>query len=418
VSGAWKSRRLSNVLTCGFLGRFSTAATSGNPHTSSLQFALEADFDAVRIIIPNSVTSDVTGVKATISAGTQAGANGSATAIDPTASSGGVWTPVTFAGSSTVTLPAGTSVDAVSWTASDWMRCSSLPRADGGTQPLLWVRLLIPGANANRPAWYFGGITDWETEATVAGRIRRFRSQANTDGVTAGSEGNFTTSSISNFNCTPCYVQYLSRKTGVTVMIPGDSIMEGTGAVSQRGWQFTGRDAVSTPNAPVELCTVAIAGSNSTTWRTRLAALINTVNPDYVTVPAYEVNDQATPMAGTGQSISRSNAQQAVKLASDNGAVPISITGCPSNEAAKALGAGDSLRRSINADVRALPSGRAWMDFDALLAGSAVASGQVEFIPAYTTDGLHPNTVGHGVLGASAFAPALRNILAANGMST
>lgn len=320
VSGYEKSRRLGNVLTCGFLGRFTTAATSGNPHTSQMQFGLEAHFDAVRLIIPNSVGASITGVQAIISAAAQAGANASAAALDPT-SVGGSWSTVTFGGSSTVTLAAGTSLDAVSWTVSDWIRCSSLPRSDGGTQPLLTVRILIPGANANRPGWYFGSLTNWETEALVNGRIRRFRSQANTDGV--NTPANFTGSSISNYNCTPVYVQYLSRKTGLTVMVVGDSIFEGSGVASRRGWQFIGRDLVSTTELPIELCTVSIAGANSATWLARLASIIGTVNPDYVVVPAYEVSDQATPMDGTGQAISRFNAQQAVKAVTDALAIQI-----------------------------------------------------------------------------------------------
>lgn len=144
------SRRLGNILTRGFSGSLSTQATGGNPHTTHIQMALEAHFDAVRIIIPNSVTSAISGVTAKFTAAGAAASAGASGAIAP---ADGAWKTVTWGGSSSVTLAAGASANAPSWTVSDWIVARSFERTDGGVQPLLLARVHVPGANANRPAW-------------------------------------------------------------------------------------------------------------------------------------------------------------------------------------------------------------------------------------------------------------------------
>lgn len=411
--GYARSRRLGNMLTKGFQGRLNTQATGGNPHTTHIQFALESHYDAVRIIIPNSVTSAITGVTARVSAGGAAGAAGSSTAIAP---SDGAWPNVTWAGASSVTLPAGVSIDDASWTVSDWVTVNSLDRTDGGTLPLLHVRVYIPGANANRPSWAASGLTAWETEATVAGRIVRPRTQA-VDGVTT--LGNFTTGgSVSNYQCVPVYVQYASRVDGITVMVVGDSIDEGAGATSQRGANFLAQAAVSTMSAPVEFCVAAIGGSNSTAWRARLEALIDKVKPDYVLFPGFEVNDTATPMTTANIKMMRGNIERARSIVASNGAVPIIRTGIPANATgtfAKAWGSSDSMRQMLNAERRGTVK-YLLADYDNALAGAVNGSGQIEFGAGYTTDALHPNDAGHERISTAVLSPLLRQLQAVNGL--
>jgi lysophospholipase L1-like esterase len=422
-SGACRPRRpscASAILSKSFQGRYLTAATSGADNTTSYQFGLEADYDAVRIIIPNPVTAAVTGVKAAITAGqsnvANAGTNGSAAAIDPTANNTlGTWSTLLWSGAGSVTLPAGTSLDVPSYTASDWMKIRSVPRADGGTQPLLWLRIFVPGAgNANAPASYHGGLgTTWDIESSCAGRLIRMRGQG-VDGV--GTINSFTTSSTpAYFNC-PVIVQYLSRKTGLTVLVVGDSIDEGTGATDQLGWHYVAKHAVSTKDSPIELCVQAIAGANSATWLSRLNACIAAVTPDYVSLPIYEVNDQATPMASFGIMTSQFNAELAKKAALDNRAVPIIRTGNPSTVAVKAFTATDSLRQNLNDQMRLQGSAINLMDSDAVLAGDSGSNGQRVPIASLDADGIHPNDAGHLAIAQAQAIPLFRRLLSANSM--
>lgn len=412
--------RLGCMLTKGFLGQFSTAV-NGADHTTAIQFGLEAHFDAVRIIIPNSVTATITGVKARVSAAGAAGASNSSTAVAP---SDGSWPNITWAGSSSVTLPAGTSGDDPSWTVSDWVTVNSLDRTDGGTQPLLHVRIFIPAANANRPAWigsalassYANLATIWAEEAQCAGRLVRCRTQA-VNGV--DTLGNLTIGgSASDYLCVPVIVQYASRVNGITVMVAGDSIDEKAGGNGRRGWQDIAQAAVSTTSAPVEFCTVAIGGSNSTTWRTRAEKVIAAVQPDYCMFPGFEVNDTATPMTAANIKTMRGNIERMRAISIENMAVPIMRTGIPSTAtggSGKNWDSSDSLRIALNNERRAL-RGALVCDFDASLAGTADADGQIQFANGLSDDGLHPNDAGHQRLATERVVPLLNSLLSANGL--
>jgi lysophospholipase L1-like esterase len=305
-----------------------------------------------------------------------------------------------------------TSVDAPSFTVTDWVKEYSRPRIDGGAQPLLWIRIMFPGANANVPAQYQSPsiTTTWEQESSCAGRLYRMRGQA-VDGVNTISA--FTTGSTANYFGAPVIIQYLSRKTGITVLVIGDSIDEGVGATDRLGWQHIAKHVASSVNAPIEVCTQAIGGANSATWLARLNLILNTVNPDYVMYPGYEVNDQATPMAAFGINTSRFNAHQARKAATDVNAVPIVRTGIPSDTAQKAFTATDSLRVGLNGVLRSNATSQLVFDADAVMAG-VTTGGQVQLAAAYDADGIHPNDAGHQALADQKVIPLFRQIISVN----
>jgi hypothetical protein len=406
------SRRLGNILTRGFSGSLSTQATGGIPHTTHIQMALEAHFDAVRIIIPNSVTSAISGVTSKFTAAGAASTAGTSGAIAP---ADGAWKTVTWGGSSSVTLAAGTSANAPSWTVSDWIAARSFERTDGGVQPLLLVRVHVPGTNANRPAWAQASLTAWETEASVAGRIFRPRTQA-VDGVST--LGDFKIGgSVSEYTCVPFFVQYASRQLGITVMVIGDSIDDGAGASSRRGWQYLAQAEVSTVGAPVEVVSAAIGGANSAAWRSRVAAAVAAVQPDYVILPWFEVNDTNVPMTSSHIQAMAGSIGAALSDIREAGAVPILRTGIPVNATgtfAKAFGSSDSLRRDRNSELLAGFPAELIMDADSSVAGEDDGNGQIEFAAGLTTDALHPNDSGHAAIAEQVAAPLFSKLLVAN----
>lgn len=410
-----QAKKLSNVLTKSFIGRYTTVA-NGADHTTSIQMALESPYDAVRFIIPNSVTSSIANCKMKITTG---GAAGTAGTYGAQAPSDGSWKSVLVGGSATFTLAAGTSVDVPSFTVTDWYDLSSATRTDGGTLPLLWARILIPAAAANRPAYNYASFTKWETESEVAGRIFRCRTQA-VNGV--DTLGNFTTAgSASDYQCVPIIVQYRTRVNGVTVMVAGDSIYEKAGSTSRYGWQDISQAAVSTPSRPVEIATMAIGGSNSTTMAARINACLSVINPDFCILPGYEVNDMSAPMTQAEINLNERNVETSLGYLRAADVVPSIATGLPTNPVAdgtgtdfpKDYGSSDALRRARNERIRAM-RGVYVLDFDAVLAGATDGDGQVSFATGTTDDALHPNNTGHDLLADECVIPFLRGLAAVN----
>ena len=87
-----------------------------------------------------------------------------------------------------------------------------------------------------------------------------------------------------------------------------------------------------------------------------------------------------------------------------NDVLPIAWTMLPANytgSQAKQYGATDSFRRDWNAETLALgPRGQYALDFSTQVSGAAHATGQVEFAPGMTDDGLHLNDAGNDALAA------------------
>jgi len=411
-AGNIPSRRLGNTLTKGFLGRFTTKV-NGADHTTHVQTTLEGHYDAVRLIIPNSVTSSIAGVKAKC---TSSGTAGTAGTTGSTAPSDGTWKTFLWSASSSVTLAAGTSADAPSWTVSDWLAVNSLPRADGGTLPLFTVRIYIPAAAANRPAYFYTGIQNWEDETLVAGRIFRPRTQA-VNGV--DTLGNLTAGgSVTEYDCVPFFIQYASRVTGMTVLVAGNSRFEKAGSTHRYGWQDMAQAAVSSVNAPVEFCTVAIGGSNSATTLTRLAATLPLFTPDYTIIAGCDTNDLNQPITAANINTTRTNIQQQINTIVQNNSVPIIATDAPASvggTSGKTYGTSDSLRRDLNDAVRAVRN-RKLLDFDRTTAGTTNA-GQVEISTSYTTDNLHLNAAGHQAIATADVVPAVNDLLLVNGLT-
>lgn len=382
-----------NLLTAGPPdGKYIVTANS-TEYTFHLQMELEGRVNAVRILIPNGDTSEVSGVKAAIGFGAVLGAHTDADAITP---SGG-WTNITWDGSATVDLPAGTSGSVPSWSASDWIDVQSLERTDGGERPVVHVRILATGAITRISA------NDYDDHQVVGSADRVYRQRRQTvDGITT--PANFT-SNTWNDACHVCLIQYMTDVPGLCVAGFGDSIMGGTGATLRgNAWGLRGCSAVSTLDLPVQWLNCGEGNSNGATWAAKAAALLAVMgpssSPNLIMVPIGGPNDASGTLETSEVNDMRNDfaliKRHIATLAPSATLLP--VTWIPENASSTDYGATDSLRRDYNDRARA----GSWsvMDADAILAGVMDVDGQVEFLAGTTDDGLHPNDTGHELLGA------------------
>jgi hypothetical protein len=410
VSQKFAAVRYSNVLTKSWAGRLNTKA-SGADYTCQTRTVLETPFHQVRIGILNSVTSSIENVQAMIGTAVNPGpADGSGSANNAVSQ----WTNLTFAESATVTLAAGTSLNVPSITWSDWVNAGvTRVRSDGGTLPVLVVRVQIPAAAANIPCWHYTDTTGWQVDdATTApvGRFWRMREQ-NVLAATSASATNFTTTTAAT-QIVPVVIQYVPRNAqGITVMLLGDSTVEGTGGdLRNHGYDDVGRALVSTNDTPVELCNLAIAGAAfaATSFPDRTAWL-DQITPEYLFCPVFSINNVSPPsMTSTDFDLMSLRRGPMEKDAGLYGARFVYATGLPVNASAEAY-TNDQERVAFNnaCIVRNQNGGIVFDAAQSVSAKTTLDSGQVEYAPGMTSDAVHPSTRGYTVLGYR-FAGLLR----------
>jgi len=396
VSGAGKSRSLKKLLC----GRLKTLALAAD-HTTHLQMELEAPFYAIRIGVPNIHTATIPNVKAAVGPQTTAFAAGNSSNLN---TSGG-WINATFAGASSVTLPARVAAERPSWTWTDWIYCPSVARADGGTRPLLVARVEIPSASAQASIPQ-NGLSNWSDGVTNGGRLFRRSSQAVLGVTTTGS---MTSATITNTDFVPLAVEYaLANGVGRQFMIVGDSTVEGVGPGDLYGHVQQAVQDTSTITAPADYFNGALHGQTAAVYTEYLNDAIAMVDPDVLIFSPYSVNSFSTTIStGTMQQY-RGVAGRALALAGQRDASVLLLTGLPCNATFKAI-TGDSLRRTLNAELLANAAPNvAVADIGGLYAGTTNGSDQQEIGAGLSDDGVHPNATGYALLKTAVAAAIAR----------
>ena len=382
-----------NIGTRIFGGRMGTFDNT-TQQTFHVVLTTAQHFDAVRLIFANGTTSAATVGVAKVSPlsdlSTESNQN----------NSGGTWTSVTFAGgAATGTIPAaGGASFRRSFLLSDWISVSSLDRVDGGTFPAIAVRAYIStsgtiGVVGNGT----DSFTNWPTNPT--GRIHIMRNQAG-DQVTAPAGFSSTT----NTSQSPIVgIQYAARGRVVTVMGIGDSITEGRGTYKGEGFGMPACAAISDING------VAVEWSNcgwSSASPPQIMAFgldaLQYLTPDILVLPNGSPNVSSAPLTTAGITVCRQMLYRLLAECQTKGVRPLIWTWLPNNDTVKAWNSSDSLRRAWNDTTRQLATQRGLivLDADAILAGVANGSGQIQMLAGSTSDGIHPNDSGNALLAA------------------
>lgn len=370
-----------------------TYATSGSNSTWSLQCAVPDDFVAVRVILANHHTADITGVTCCASSG--------GTATDRV-NNAGTWTTGTFNnGSATGTLPLAASTADPTLTVSDWINVRSVARADGGSYKLAYVRIMVPGAaNAAIPMHGFGSaMTAWRGKSDGmewAWTIQTGDFVTTPSGMTGASDVH---------NCCIVGVQYLT-KNGATISNAffGDSITSGTGAtIPGNNW---GHRASTSYGIHAAAANCGIAGQTMLQVLTRAKRYIPLLKPTHVWLPTFSPN--GTPISAVVANQQYMQIMQVVDLCRQYGATIIFWSGCPratssANTASYYSNSDDDFRKNLALSLGAI--GVTLCDIAAVMSDTNVLGTASKWSSsAATADGIHPSEAGYVTMAAAALA--------------
>lgn len=277
------------------------------------------------------------------------------------------------------------------WT--DWMHVPPHRRTDGGAFNLLLILVKFSGTVAIYRA--VGASYD-----DVSGG--RFVRSYVTAGDAATDPANFT--SVTRSTRTPgLTVQYIPQTPVVQVMANGDSTEASvTNHVARAVF------ALSTPQRPIELCTVATGGLAATEYAQKLRPIMRAGQTSIVFLKMW------SPNAGTSLADSERGWAENMQLAADvqaAGGVPVLMAPYP-NPGRITTAAQEAIRLEMVRRCReAEAAGAKILDLDLLMSNGAVpvAGNKPEF---YVNDGTHPEEEGLALIAELATTPLLRSILA------
>jgi lysophospholipase L1-like esterase len=246
----------------------SGAANDASGYTYHTAIVMPGQSNRVRIIIQNNNAAAATlGPFAVSTRGSDTDLNGS----------GGTWTPVTFGGSATVTIPGQLETNVPSVRVSDWIPITPEPNNDGLGRTIYCVRAFHPAAVDPYPST--GPGHDVSDMAALADGYYWLARRETGDHVTDPT-GFTDTTNVGALGA----VIGIEQAVGKTVMTVGDSIVFGTGA-TVLGDSFGHRLAtsLSTPSVPVSNFNQAWQGMDTEKNYARLAETLTAgISPDVV----------------------------------------------------------------------------------------------------------------------------------------
>ncbi len=394
------------------------AVSGGVLYTLSGQWGLEADFSLVRLVYSSPAAAGYSIVLAKVSPSSAVG-DGHSPVNAAGANDFTMFVPVTFNNAGLDVSPqdqatwgSGTATFAVPDNAgsllqppryySDWVRVLSLPRTDGGVNPLLMTRHLTDNTNTYRCA--STGTQNWPPLAQ--GRTLSAYHRQNVDSVTtpallAGPTGPL------NF-LTPDGVQYVAPEVGFTVLSVGDSITQGFGSGTLfHSWGYLSSLALSTPSRPISYWNQGWQGGVSADFIANGYAAFKVARPDVVTIQTWTQNETGT------QAAADASWERAIAFADyvmKQGAVPVLMGPPPASNTS--AGVTEAARLSVR--TRMLQAGAYGMpvlDWEAAL-GTGGNPNRIQSA-LIAADAIHPNDAGNAVMDRLVFRPVLARILRA-----
>jgi len=393
-----------NVLSRAVLGSVTAGSNfaASNAHTYHHLLELGADFQAIRIAIPNLEAGAVNGVTAAVAVTAS-----KTSTINPTVGTGltndmtSGWVQATFSSATSVNLPARISANVPSVTWSDWIPLKSLPRSDSGTYPLLMVRITHPSGTAA-----FTYIAANQNINHVAlGSKEWLVIRQGVDGVTTPTD--FTNTGATSTMALYA-VQARVNRPSTTILFVGDSLTEGRPGpgTDGNGWARRLVDALSTAARPVSGVNHGRSGQSTADFYTRAIARLSDIRPEIAYMSPYSPNDNVSSENNLNKMIAR--AMDFVYQCQLLEIKPVISTCVPSEGTANGafMTAMDTFVRDLAAQ-RNIPM----LDWRLVLDDDPTAGGGSGlFKSGLKFDAWHPNNAGHQAMADHA-VPIIRRIL-------
>lgn len=387
---------------------------STSNYSSTQKLEVEAPFSAVRVMWRNRKGSTLVGCKALVgvtetndfSTGDKLAApviNGTAYPVVAAGTTVNGFRATTYAGAATVTVPAATTKQ--QFKISDLVPLSSIPRADGGTRPLLLLRNYINGTVSGFP-FSAGGDAARAPINAMRGRTIQVGESYNDGVATPGATFDVGTVSIESEPIITFTRPVLS------VWGVGDSITQGSGLVADyfSTWGARACFDVSSAELPVVWANFGSSTSSSASYLNTIENALEAGAP----APSVIVTNSASINTVTGFPTARSiewaraDAYRLLGICRKF-SVPI-IIWWPTLPNGDTDSAGDALLKAFAAEMRAVAArdGIIWTAAMASLGNGAVPErikAEFDF-----GDGTHPNELAIDTVMAPALAAELRGI--------
>lgn len=395
---------------------FGTGATGAN-FTFLCELEAPAEFDAVRFVMLNGATG-----------GTKSIGLAKAAVVDALGNNGSglTWSSFTFNSSATATLsdaptrvagstttyavPAATGTGATLQPGvciSDWLDLRSIARTDGGTKPLLQIRVYLPDAGTTGVA-VTAAATDFDGKTGMKWRT----AIGNGDGVTTPSGSNITATSSSTQWLAVTMVQFCCRGSIVQTATFGDSLDQGYGGATDTtgyyGYPAVAVDTLNAANTSVKFSAMnhSIAGQTTAQSYLWATSILPNSGLDFAVLHVWSPNDGSS---AAQFDLDINYVTSFIALCKKHGIVPIIRTAIP-DAIAMTSGAIDARRLTANATALSMLATNNGLLFDA---NSVVSDGATpqRMITGYAVpDGRHCSQTGYNALGAN-FAQLLTSQL-------
>ena len=389
-------------------GMASLAAAS----TSHSTWALEGDFDLVRLVFENDTASPYTIDFASVAAVSTENFAGGLIPLQADGVTKATLVPATFNNAGAAGFPPsptgstrGVTVPAIgsastAFAVSDWLRVPSVAPLAGGSLRLLAVRSYSAGAVR---ALKLDSVMADLNPTLAQGRIVSAYHQASNNRVDYLFA--LTPSGILGYSGATA-VQYYTRARGATVYAVGDSLTMGTtSSGGANGYGHQACVAISAPGSlPVSFVNGGWSGQTAAGFYARGRLELDLFRPEIAIIETSSPNGGPTTQAAFDLMFSQALdlAHYAITL----GIVPILKTAVPFVYGTAA----DNLRKAINARVRALGASGGVLVLDADVAVTDGAT-PARSLPQYLgSDSEHLNDAGHAAI-AQQLVPVLSRAL-------
>lgn len=424
-----------------------SGSAAGTGVTFDQRIAAPGPFDAIRILIPNVAATAVTGLKvgvamATASQGFQStkpaagGNNGQASAANPNdvlvpinsslwtaAANAYQWRKAYFGNRTKTEIDLPPAIDAStsipSYTATDWIPCAPVARSDGGTLPIVAIRLQYPpagttpasGASPSSPGvtlsatgfgnWGIDGALDTARPFNGGHFWRAFSDalQGVDNSINFQNSNNPQTMSVS----VPIIVQFRMVGEVFTVMYLNDSIGEFT--TGEYGASYAFRGALAAANAAgkaMSWCPFTWPSGQIINYARLGETLVDMIQPTILWAKPIGPNETGAPLTQSTTEGAMANLGYVLAIGKRyNSKVIIEPELAINNAGAYQFGAADSFRIAWNTAYAAQAAARDYIfaPLDApWTAGGTVVSGQQQPLAAHSYDGVHSTEAGHAAL--------------------